>query len=329
MISRILRSVALAGCVVAAPINADAQPPGKVSRVGFLAGSSPTAPWRTGAAFERGLRDLGWVEGQNVAIEYRFAEGRYDRLPDLAAQLVRSKVDVIVVLGNAPAMAASAATTAIPIVMVSVAEPVKLGLVDSLARPGGNVTGITDAAGAPVAGKRLELLMESVPNVRRVAILSNVANPITATALETLKGAVPPTRVRLQFLGVRGANEFDAAFRAMGKERAGAVMVITEAMFTPHRARLAELAATNRLPSMYQHREFVEAGGLMSYGASLSDLLRRAGFFVDKILKGAPPGGLPVEQPTRFDLVINARTAKTLGLTLPQSLLLQADQVID
>ena len=307
----------------------DAQRAGTVQRLGFLAGSSPTAPWHTGEAFQQGLRELGWVERQNLIIEYRFAEGRYDRLPDLAAELVRLRVDVIVGLGNAAVAPAKKATQTIPIVMVSVAEPVGLGLIESLARPGGNVTGLTDTAGVQTAGKRLELLTESVPKVRRVAVLSNAANPITPFATEAVKAAARSMGVQLQLLQVRGPNELDAAFAAMAKERVGALLVLTEAMFTPHRVRLADLAAKNKLPSMYAHREFVEAGGLMSYGASLNTLLRRAAYFVDRILRGAGPADLPVEQPTKFELVINQQAARALGLAIPPSLLLRADEVID
>jgi putative ABC transport system substrate-binding protein len=329
MMPRSALATVLGFVLLAAPMAADAQPAGKVQRVGFLAGSSPTAPWRQGEAFEQGLRELGWVERQNMVVEYRFAEGRHDRLPDLAADLVRLRVDVIVGLGNAAAAAAKSATPTIPIVMVSVADPVALGLIESLARPGGNVTGLADSTGTETAGKRLELLTEIAPKLRWVAVLSNRANPVQPRAMDAVKAAAQSLGVQLQLVEVRGSHEFDRAFAAMAKQRAGALLVVTEAMFTPHRARLADLAAKNKLPAMYGHREFVEAGGLMSYGASLNALLRRAAFFVDRILTGTQPTDLPVEQPTKFDLVVNTKTARALGLTIPQSLLLRADQVID
>jgi putative ABC transport system substrate-binding protein len=279
-------------------------------------------------AFRQGLRELGWVEGQNIVIDYRFAEGRFDRLPDLAVELVQLKVDIIVAQPTPAAAAAKNATKTIPIVMISVGDPVGLGLIASLARPGGNVTGSSYSVGLEITGKLLELLKETVPKARRVAILSNPANPAHPLAIREVSVAARSLGVQLQLLEARGPNEFDGAFAAMAKERVGALLVVADGLFILHRARLADLAARSRLPAIYGYREHVEVGGLMSYGSSTRDLYRRSATFVDKILKGAKPADLPVEQPTKFELVINLQTAKALGLTIPPSLLGRADEVI-
>ncbi len=292
-------------------------------------GTSSTVSPRPVEAFRQGLRGLGWVEGQNIVIEYRSAEGRYDRLPDLAADLVRLKVDIIAAAGTAATTAAKNATRAIPIVMIGVGDPVGLELIASLARPGGNVTGLTFSVGMETAGKGLELLKEALPKVRRVAVLTNPANPGQPLALKNVKAAARSLGMQLQLLEARGPDEFDGTFAAMAKERVGALLVVSEAMFNIHRVRLADLAARNKLPSMHGFREDAEAGGLMSYGPDLADLCRRSATYVDKILKGAKPGDLPVEQPTKFELVINLKTAKALGLTIPASVLSRADQVIE
>jgi putative ABC transport system substrate-binding protein len=279
-------------------------------------------------AFRQGLRELGWAEGRNIVIDYRFAEGRLDRLPDLAAELVRLKVDIIVAQATPGAAAAKNATETIPIVMVPVGDPVGLGLIASLARPGGNVTGVSySVGGLEIAGKQLELLKETLPKVRRVAVLSNPANPAHALVIRELNVAARSLGVQLQLLEARGPNEFDGAFAAMATERVGALLVVADTMFVLQRTRLADLAARSRLPAAYGWREHVEAGGLMSYGPSLRDLFRRSATFVDRILKGAKPGDLPVEQPTKFELVINLKTAKALGLTIPPSLLSRADHI--
>ena len=254
---------------------------------------------------------------------------KYDRLPDLAAELVRLKVvDVIVATPTPPAAAAKNATGTIPIVMIAVGDPVGQGLIASLARPCGNVTGLSFSVGLEIIGKQLELLKETVPKVRRVAILSNPANPFHPLAIKEVKVAARSLGVQLQLLEARGPNEFDGAFAAMAKERVGALLVVTDPLFFLHRTRLADLAAKSRLPAAHGVREHVEAGSLMSYGPSLPDLSRRAATFVDKILKGAKPADLPVEQPTKFELVVNLKTAKALGLTIPQSILIRADEVI-
>ncbi len=319
----------LAGGLVAAPLTADAQQAGKVPRIGFLGTRtlSDTSPFLD--AFRQGLRELGWVEGQNIVIDYRFAEGRFDRLPDLAAELVRLKVAIIVAAPTPAAVAAKKATETIPIVAIAVGDPVGIGLIASLAHPGGNVTGLSFSVGLEIAGKGLELLKETVPKVRRVAILSNPGNPGQPLSIRELNVGARSLGVQLQLLEVRGPNEFDGAFAAMATERVGALLVVADSMFNLHRTQLADLAARSRLPAAYGLRENVEAGGLMSYGPSLRDLFRRSATYVDKILKGAKPGDLPVEQPTKFELVINLKTAKALGLTIPQSVLSRADQVIE
>jgi putative ABC transport system substrate-binding protein len=318
----------LAGGVLAAPRIADAQQPGKVYRLGYLSAGSGTlrSPYTT--AFRQGLRELGWVEGQNIVIEYRWAEGRFDRLPDLAAELVRLKVDVIVGVPTSGALAAKNATRTIPIVGVSLTDPVGLGLIASLARPGGNVTGVSYSVGTDIFGKDLELLKEVAPKVRRVAVLSNPDGPAQPLTISNIKGAAQSLGLQLMLLEARGPGDFDGAFAAMTRERVGALLVVTDPVFIPHRARLVNLAAKNRLPSIFTQRADVEAGGLMSYGPNFADMYRRAATYVDKILKGARPADLPVEQPTKFELVINLKTAKALGLTIPPSLLQRADEVI-
>jgi len=331
MTSVVERRTFLAGTgavLLAAPLAAEGQQAGKVPRIGYLSGGSSTAAPHLIEAFRQGLSELGRVEGQNIVIDYRFAEGRLDRLPDLAAELVRLKVDVIVASPTPPAVAAKNATGTIPIVMISANDPVGQGLIASLARPGGNVTGSSYSVNQEIFGKQLALLTEVVPRVRRVAVLANPAVPSLAPAIGDVKVAARSLGVQLQFLEARGPNEFDGAFAAMVKEGAGALLVLTDPVFSLHRTRLADLAAKSRLPTAYTNRLPVDVGGLMSYGPSFPDLWRRAAIYVDKILKGAKPADLPVEQPTKFELVINLKTAKALGLTIPQSLMQRADEVI-
>ena len=315
----------IVGGLIAAPLAAEAQQAGKVPRIGFLGVfAGPNFD-----ALRQALCELGWVEGQNIVIDHRSAEGRLDRLPDLAAELVRLKVDVIVAEGTQGVTAAKKATETIPIVMIAGStDPVGLGFIASLARPGGNVTGLSYSVGPDIAGKGLGLLKEAVPKVRRVAILSNPANPVQPLFIRELKVAARALGVQLQLLEARGPDEFDGAFAAMTKERVGALLVVADGMFFFHRARLVDLAARGRLPAAYGVRADVEAGGLMSYGPSLRDLWQRAATYVDKILKGAKPADLPIEQPTKFELVINLKTAKALGLTIPQSVLARADEII-
>jgi putative tryptophan/tyrosine transport system substrate-binding protein len=321
--------VARLAAVMTAPRAVEAQQARKVPRIGYLSSSSATATSSFVGAFRQGLREHGWVEGQNIVVDWRFAEGRFDRLPDLVAELVRLKVEAIVTAPTPAAVAAKKATGTIPIVMINVSDPVELGLVASLAHPGGNITGVSYSVGVETFGKALELLKESVPYVRRVAFLSNPASAARAPVIRDVKVAALSLGVQLQLVEAREPNEFDAAFVAMAGDRTQAILVAADSMFIIHRARLADLAARNRLPAMYGLREHVEAGGLMSYGPSSVANYRRAAFFVDKILKGAQPADLPIEQPTEFELVINLKSAKALGLTIPPSLLLRADQVIE
>ncbi|MFQ5946583.1 MAG: ABC transporter substrate-binding protein [Anaerolineae bacterium] len=310
--------------LLAAPVPVEAQRAGKVYRIGFLA----TNPRPYFESLWQGLRELGWVEGQNIVVERRYAEGQFERLPALAAELVRLKVDVIVAVATPPTHAAVNATKTIPIVFPFVGDPVSQGFVTSLARPGGNVTGLS-FFGPDIVGKQLELLKEAVPNASRVAVLWNPANRFFAPLLlREAKVTGPALGVQLQPLGVRDPNEFGTAFAAMRRERADALLVLADVMFGAHRTRLAELAAKNHLPAMYGVTLYVKAGGLMAYAPNLADLVRRAATYVDKILKGAKPADLPVEQPTKFELWSNLKTAKALGLTIPDSVLFRADRVI-
>jgi putative tryptophan/tyrosine transport system substrate-binding protein len=319
------------GGIFAAPLVAvTAQPREKVARVGYLTAGSHADQGRQRRfeAFRQGLRDLGYVEGQNIAIESRWAEGKSDRYPTLAADLVRLEMDVIVTVGGAASKAAQQATKTIPIVMSLVNDPLGSGLVPSLAHPGGNVTGISLMA-PDLVGKQLEVLKEIVPQASRMALLRNPTNPASAPQLREAEVAARALGVRLQTLEARVPQEIDSAFAAMTRERAGALVVLTDSIFTNQRRQIAELATERRLPAVYGNSEHAEAGGLMAYSANFLDLERRAATFVDKILKGAKPGNLPVEQPTKLELVINLRAAKAIGLTIPQSLLQRADQVIE
>ena len=314
----------------AVPLGAAAQQAVKVHRIGLLAGTLVVGT-RTVEAFRQGLRDLGYVEGRNLVIEYRDAEGKLERLPALAAELVALKVDLIVAPSTPAVLAARQATGTIPIVFIGAADAVTSKLVTSLARPGGNVTGLSNVA-SELVGKRLEQLKQTVPGVSRVAVLWQPGELDERAEKDYLKAAEVAARalgVRLQFVAARGPEDFDRAFSEMTTARAGALMVLPFSMFRNERRRLLDLAAKNRLPAMYPEREYVDAGGLMAYGANLADLFRRAATYVDKILKGAKPGDLPVEQPTKFELVINLKTANALGITIPQSVLLRADKVIE
>jgi putative tryptophan/tyrosine transport system substrate-binding protein len=319
----------LAGAL-AAPLVVGAQQAAKIARIGWLAGNRAASP-HLPEAFRQGLRDLGYVESGNVVIEYRDAEGKFERLPALAAELVALKVDVIVAGGTPQALAAKQATRTVPIVFAAAGDPVTSGLITSLARPGGNVTGLT-GLGPELVGKGLEQLTQAVPGVSRVAALWQPGGQGERTDKDILKEADIAARalgVRLQFVEARGPEDFDRAFSDMTRARAGALTVLVSPMFFGERRRLVDLAAKNRLPAVYPWREFVDAGGLMAYGADLADLFRRAATYVDKILKGAKPAELPVEQPTKYELVINLKTARTLGLTIPPSLLRRAGQIIE
>jgi ABC-type uncharacterized transport system substrate-binding protein len=321
----------LALSLLAAPLAAEAQQAAKVARIGYLSTNLAANP-HLQEAFLQGLRDLGYVEGRNLVIEYRFAEGKLERFPALAAELGALKVDVIVTAGGTlAARAAKQATRTLPIVFAAAADPVESRLVTSLARPGGNVTGLSIVS-PELVGKSLELLKEAVPGVSRVAVLWQPGGFGERTEKDMLNGAKVAARalgVRPQFIEARGPADFDRAFWEMTRARAGALIVFANAMFTIERRRLVDLAAKTRLPALYAFREYVDAGGLMAYGPNLADLYRRAATYVDKILKGAKPGDLPVEQPTKFELVVNLKTARTLGLTIPTSVLSRADQIIE
>ena len=318
---------ALAVFLLVAPLAAEAQQPAKVPRIGFLSARPPTDNPYFIDSFRQGLRELGYVEGQNIAIEYRFAAGRPERLPALAAELVRLKVDVIVTGGPPAPEAAKQATGTIPIVFAVAADPVAVGLVASLARPGRNITGLASIS-PELIGKQLELLKEVVPNISRVAVLQNPSNDSHPHTLRQAEGAARGLGVQLQIVQARTPPEIDAAFAAMRSQRAGGILVLRDPLFLTQRTQIAALAAKTRLPAVYGFREEAEAGGLMAYGASVPFMYRHAAIYVDKILKGAKPADLPVEQPTKFELVINLKTAKALGLTIPSSLLQRADEVI-
>ena len=313
--------------LLAAPLAADAQPAGKVPRVGILPPGPISERVHLWEAFRQGLRELGYVEGQNIIIVFHSTEVRPERLPKLAAELVSLKVDIIVAAGGPGVRAAQQATKTIPIVAPVMTDPVELGFAASLARPGGNITGLT-LISSDLSGKRLELLKASVPRVSRIAVLFNPIAPIMPPQMRETKVAARALGVQLQLLEVRAPEDFEMAFQAARRGGAGALITMDDTFVFTHRARIVKLAAKNRLPAIYGFREFVDAGGLMSYAANLVDMYRRAATYVDKILKGAKPADLPVEQPTRFELVINLKTAKALGLTIPQSVLIRADEVI-
>ena len=302
---------------------------GRVPRIGWLGGPTRESAGPFVREFQRGLKDLGWVEGQNIVIEWRFGGGQAELLPDLASELVRLRVDLIVTPSTPTIFAAKNATKTIPIVMVSGGDPVGMGIVSSLARPGGNITGLTATVGPEIAGKQLALLKETVPKVSRMAVLWNPTTPGNAPALREAEIAARAMGIELQLLEARKLNDLDSAFVAMSTKRAGALLVLGDVMFTTYRMRLALLAMKSHLPALYSTKEFVDEGGLMSYGANVSDNFRRAAAYVDKILKGAKPGDLPIERSATFELFINLNTAKALGLTIPPSLLSRADQVIE
>jgi putative tryptophan/tyrosine transport system substrate-binding protein len=316
--------------LLATPLVADAQSAGKrVPRIGYLDGGSLSPNSVRIEAFRQGLRELGYVEGQNIAIEWRSAEGKADRLPGLAAELVRLKLDVIVTGGAGATRPAKEATATIPIVMGQDSDPVGSGFVASLARPGGNVTGLSTLH-PEMSGKRLEILKNVLPRLSRVAFFGTSTWVGNAQGLRETELAAGALGVKLQYLDVLGAKDFEIAFHAAGKGQAEAVlMLVWNPVLNPHRKEIAELAVKSRLPTIYREREHVEAGGLMAYGPSIPDLFRRAAIYVDKILKGAKPADLPVEQPTKFELVINRKTAKALGLTIPPLVLARADEIIE
>jgi putative ABC transport system substrate-binding protein len=309
------------------PLAARAQQVRKLPTIGFLGSSTLSAMSEWVAAFVQRLRECGWIEGRTVAIEYRWAEGRAERAAEIAAEFVRLKVDVIVTYATPPTLAAKQATSTIPIVFAAAGDPLGAGLVASLARPGGNVTGLS-LQSTDLVGKRLELLREVVPGLRRLAVVANVANPFAVLEMAEVQAAVHTLGLELDTLEIRSAQDVAPAFEAL-KDRAEALYVVTDPLVITNRARIGTFAMGGRLPTIYSSREYVEAGGLMSYGPNFPDLFRRAADYVDKILRGTKPADIPVEQPTKFDLVINITTAKVLGLKLPDKLLVAADEVIE
>jgi putative ABC transport system substrate-binding protein len=311
--------------LLAVPLATTAQPSGKVYRIGFLSTNPP--PARVWEALLDGLRERGYSEGQNLIFERRFSEGNAERFPAFAAEMVRLQVDCIIVMTTPAALAAKHATQTIPIVIPTAIDPVGAGLVASLARPGGNLTGLSTLS-PELSGKRLELLKEVVPGLTRVAVLWNVANPANASAWQETQTAARALGLLLHSQDVRGSQELEGAFALTAKARPEALLVLGDSLINMHEQHIAAFATQNHLPSIFTRRESVMAGGLMFYGSSLPDRLRRAAYYVDRILKGAKPADLPVEQPTKFELVINLKTAKTLGLTIPPHVLFQADEVI-
>jgi putative tryptophan/tyrosine transport system substrate-binding protein len=314
--------------LLAVPLAADAQQARRVPTIGFVEAGSASVNRHFADAFRQGLRELGYVEGQNIAIEERWAEGRTERFPSLLADLLRLRTNVIVAASNAGAVAAKKATTTVPVVFVGATDPVGAGLVESLARPGGNLTGFSVAFEEGFAGKWVELLREAVPRASRVAVLFNPAGPASGGALREMETAATALGVKLQEIRVRDASEFDEAFAAMARDGVGGLVVWTDPLTLRYRTKIVQLAAAHHLPAIYSFGEFARAGGLIAYGPSVREMFRRAAGYVDRILKGASPADLPVEQPTKFELVINLKTAKVLDLTIPQSLLLRADEVI-
>jgi putative ABC transport system substrate-binding protein len=324
---KLVGTVALTGTLAMCGAVAQAQQPAKVPRIGYLSGPGLSVLAARIEAFRQGLRELGYVEGKNIVIEWRSAEGKFDRLPELAAELVRLKVDVIVSPGPTDTRAAKEATSTIPIVMAQDTDPVGSGFVASLARPGGNITGLASLS-PEMSGKQLELLKEIVPKLSRLAIIGNSTNPGDAQALRETVLAAGSFGVYLQYLDVLDPKDIEPAFRAATKGRADALLVFGNPVLNAHRTQVVDLAVKHRLPATYTRPEFVEAGGLMIYGTSYTDLSRRAATYVDKILKGAKPGDLPVEQPKKFELVINLKAAKQIRLTIPPNVLARADRVI-
>jgi ABC-type uncharacterized transport system substrate-binding protein len=320
--------ISLLGGAAAWPLAARAQQTGKLPTIGFSGAGTLLTDSQRVAAFVQRLHELGWAEGGNVVIEYRWPEGRNDRVAEIAVELVRIKVDVIVTTGTPGALAAQQATSVIPVVMTTVADPVGSGLVASLARPGGNITGLS-LQQADLAGKRLELLREVIPALRRLAILANVSNPNAVPEMGQVQAAARTLGLEVAVFEIRRAEDIAPAFEALIKDRSEALYVVGDALLTTNRIRINTLALGARLPTSCATREFVEVGGLMSYGPNFPDLFRRSADYVDKILRGAKPSDLPIEQPTKFDLVINLITAKALGLTVPPTLLARADEVIE
>jgi putative tryptophan/tyrosine transport system substrate-binding protein len=320
--------ISLLGGAAAWPLGARAQQPAKVYRIGFLGNSTAVLEADLVGPFREGLRDLGYVEGQNILMEYRWAEGEYERFPALTAELIALRVDVIVTAGTPASLAVQKAATSIPLVMVAVGDPVATGLVASLGRPGGNITGLTSIS-SEMAGKRLELLREVVPKLSHVAVLWNAASPIQVIDERETRAAAQALGMKMLSLGVRSREEIEDALTTMVREQPGALLVLADRLFLHHRTSIMDFAAQRRLPGVHAYRELVEAGGLMSYGPSYADMHRRAASYVDRILKGSKPADLPVQAPVKFELVINLKAANALGLAIPAMLLGRADEVIE
>jgi putative tryptophan/tyrosine transport system substrate-binding protein len=314
--------------LLALGVSVQAQQPRKLTRIGFVAGTSPAAGGQNLEAFRQGLRDFGYVEGENIHIEPRWAEGWAERFPGLISELVNLKVDVILVSSAAGALAAKNTRTNIPVVFAAVTDPFEHGLIANLARPGGNITGTSLAVGEGFSGKWVELLKETVPNVKRYSVLWNPIHPVAGVFARESETTARALGVTLDFFEARDPQQLDTALARIEKERTGVLLVLPDPVFFSQRKRIADFAARRHLPSSFLFREFAEAGGLLSYGPSITESYRRAASYVDKILKGAKPGDLPIEQPTKFELVINLKTAKQIGLTIPESVLFRADRVI-
>lgn len=329
MISRRNFLATTSAVLVAAPFSVEAQPASKIPRIGWLVTGSPATYEISLGAFLDGLQSRGYQEGRNIHIEYRWAEGNVDRLPELAAELVRLKVDVIVAGGNVGALAAKNATRTIPIVLAGIGDPVEMGLVTSLARPGGNITGFGALPSGDISAKQLEILREVVPRLQRVAVLRDPVGPGTQHPWNALHKSATALRVALSAYEARNIVELESAFAGINKARPDGMVVVNHPFTFTYRKNIAEFAAHAKLPTVYGFREFVIVGGLISYGSNISDTYRKAASYIDRILKGANPGNLPVELPTTFDLVVNVKAAKALGLAIPPSLLLRADQVIE
>jgi putative tryptophan/tyrosine transport system substrate-binding protein len=325
--NRKLIGVALCALLLALSFPVQAQQPAKVPRIGFLGNSTPALEANLIGPFREGLRDLGYVEGKNIVIEWRWAEGKYDRFPTLIAELIASKVELIVTAGTPATIALKKATTTLPLVMIAVGDPVGTGLIASFAHPGGNLTGLTSIS-PELDGKRLELLREVVPKISYVAVLWNPTSPLQVVAERETQAAARAMGIKVLSLGVQAQEQFDDAFAKILKERPRALLVLADRLFLHHRVRIMDFATQNRLPGVHAYVELVEAGGLMSYGPSYSGMHRRAAYFVDRILKGTKPADLPVEAPAKFELVVNLKAAKQIGVPIPPNVLYRADKII-
>jgi putative tryptophan/tyrosine transport system substrate-binding protein len=320
-------SFALTALLLALCASAEAQQPAKIPRIGFLGNSTPALEANLIGPFREGLRDLGYVEGKNIVIEWRWVEGKYDRFPTLIAELIASKVELIVTAGTLATIALKKATTTLPLVMIAVGDPVGTGLIASFAHPGGNLTGLTSIS-PELDGKRLELLREVVPKISYVAVLWNPTSPLQVVAERETQVAAKAMGIKVLSLGVQAAAEFDKAFATILRERARSLLVLADRLFLHHRVRIMDFANQNRLPGVHAYVELVDAGGLMSYGPSYAGMHRRAAYFVDRILKGSKPAELPVEAPAKFELVVNLKAAKQIGVTVPPEVLYRADKII-